>query len=483
MLSKSVKLICSLATVLVCLTSVTGSVRPSKLEQIRMQGAITIVTRNSPTTYFEDRTGATGYEYELAQAYADYLGVDLNIVVANSTPEVFDALESGKADLAAAGLSVTTDRNRWYQFTESYQEVSELLVYRRTDKAPQSLADLPGKNLIVTSGSSHSETLRETQAKQVPELSWSESGDLDTTDLLQMVSDGDIDFTVVDSNEFGMVKAYFPNVAVAFNLRDHLPLAWAFPISRDQSLFRSAQDFFDNRLTRNTLANLDERYYGHVDELDYLGAKRFLQQSGRQLNQYKRLFVTYGNKQGFDWRLLAAIGYQESHWDPQATSRTGVRGLMMLTQETAEYLGVTDRLSAEQSIRGGARYLAEIRDKFDSQVQEPDRSWLALAAYNVGFGHLQDARRLAYEMGGNPNLWRDVKETLPLLSQRRYFRNSRHGYARGQETVDYVQNVRRYYDVLVWNDEQAAQQVAIRQSDEEKLVSSGSSMTVVPPLL
>lgn len=484
MLTKSVKLICSLATVLVCLTSVTGSVRPSQLEQIRMQGAITIVTRNSPTTYFEDRSGTTGYEYELAKAYADYLGVDLRIVVANSTNEVFDILESGKADLAAAGLTKTAERERDYRFSEPYQEVSEQLVYRRnSDKKPGTLADLPGKNLVVTSGSSHSETLRNTQAEQVPELSWSESADLDTTDLLQMVSDGEIDYTVVDSNEYSMVQAYFPNVAVAFDLNDNRSMAWAFPHKRDESLYQSSLEFFHNRQTRNTLATLNEHYYGHVDELDYMGAKHFSKVSDRKLNQYKKLFVTYGNKQGFDWRLLAAIGYQESNWDPQATSKTGVRGLMMLTQQTAEYLGVTDRLSPEQSIRGGARYLAEIRDKFDSQVKEPDRSWLALAAYNIGFGHLQDARRLAYEMGGNPNLWRDVKETLPLLSQRRYFRNTRHGFAQGQHTVDYVQNIRRYYDVLVWNDEQSVQQVAVRQNGDEDLVSARSGITVVPPLL
>lgn len=483
MLAKTVKLFCGLATVLVCLTAITGSVRPSQLEQIRMQGTITVVTRNSPTTYFEDRTGATGYEFELAQAYADYLGVNLKVEVASSLDEIFDLLDTGKADFAAAGLTLTPERQRWYRFSEPYQYIREQVVYRRTTSKPRDLNDLPGKMLVVISNSSHSETLRAAQADALPELSWSETPDLDTTDLLQMVEDGEINFTVVDSNTFDTIQAYFPNVAPGFDLKTDQPLAWAFPVQRDNSIHQSADQFFATRKARNLLATLNERYYGHLDELDYVGAKRFLRQTTRKLERYREFFVTAAHSAGFDWRLLAAVGYQESHWDPLATSPTGVRGLMMLTMATAEYLGVPDRLDPEQSILGGGRYLAELRERLGDQVAEPDRTWLALAAYNIGYGHLQDARKMAYEMGGNPNLWRDVKETLPLLSQRRYFGNTKHGYARGWEAVDYVQNIRRYYDVLVWNEEQQLQQVAVNKTGSGNLHVSSAHVTVVPPLL
>ena len=149
------------------------------------------------------------------------------------------------------------------------------------------------------------------------------------------------------------------------------------------------------------------------------------------------------------------MGYQESHWNPKARSYTGVRGIMMLTQNTASELGIENRLDPLQSIEGGGRYLAKLRSRIDDEVQEPDRTWMSLAAYNVGYGHLSDARKLTSQLGKNPNLWIDVKDSLPLLSQRRYYRNTRYGYARGQEPVNYVQNIRRYYDVLVWNDEQS----------------------------
>jgi membrane-bound lytic murein transglycosylase F len=156
-----------------------------------------------------------------------------------------------------------------------------------------------------------------------------------------------------------------------------------------------------------------------------------------------------------DWRLLAAIGYQESHWDPDAASVTGVRGVMMLTQRTATQLGVTDRLDPEQSIEGGARYFKQMRKRLPGRIPEPDRSWMALAAYNMGMGHLRDARKLTQQQGGNPDRWQDVNERLPLLSQEKYYRETRYGYARGYEARQYVENIRRYYDALIWMETRA----------------------------
>ena len=152
---------------------------------------------------------------------------------------------------------------------------------------------------------------------------------------------------------------------------------------------------------------------------------------------------------------------------------------MMLTLRTAGELGVTNRLDPSQSIAGGSRYLGGLRERLDESVREPDRTWMALAAYNVGFGHLEDARRLAEKLGRNPDLWIDVKKVLPLLTQQRYYRQTRYGYARGQEPVNYVQNIRRYYDVLIWNEEQ----VIADEKDSEALHGSDVPVTVIPPLL
>lgn len=463
-----------------CFLALTGSVRPTDLEKARMSGEIVMVTRNSPTTFYEDRDGVTGYEYELANAFADYLGVELKVVVADNLSDIFTTLDKGKASFAAAGLTITDERQRWARFSTPYKKVSEQVIYRRGGLRPKQPVDLAKGQLVVSSDSSHSQRLLSLQVDEVPELTWSESPDLEISDLLQMVSSGNIDFTIVDSNEFDVLKAYFPNLAVAFDLTEHQNIAWAFEHNRDSSLHAAANLFFQQPETQATLATLSERFYGHLDQLNYVGAKRFLRQTEKKLDRYKADFQKTADKHQFDWRLLAAMGYQESHWNPKAKSFTGVRGLMMLTLNTAKELGIKNRLDPKQSIAGGGLYLSKLRGRIGAEVQEPDRTWMALAAYNVGLGHLRDARKLTREMGGNPDLWLDVKETLPLLSQKRYYRHTAHGYARGHEPVTYVQNIRRYYDVLVWQDEQ---QPYFPEEEQQQMMLSSSMMTVIPPLL
>ncbi|MAS24472.1 MAG: membrane-bound lytic murein transglycosylase MltF [Oceanospirillaceae bacterium] len=481
MISGITRLLTLAALLTVCFGTLTGGVRPDNVAQIRMAGEIVMITRNSPTTYYEDRTGPTGYEYELAKAFADHLGVELKVKVAENLNDVFSTLENGGAHFAAAGLAQTPDRDRWVRFSEPYMQISEQVIYRRGGIKPEQVTDLTRGQLVVSEGSSHSERLRIWQATQVPELSWSESSDLEVSDLLQMVASGNIDFTVVDSNEFRVLQAYFPNLAVAFDLSEKQNISWAFEYSRDDSLFNAASEFFNAEESINLMANLAERYYGHLDKLDYVGARRFLSQTEKKLGTYKADFEKAAELHQIDWRLLAAVGYQESHWNPQARSFTGVRGLMMLTRNTARELGIKNRLDPQQSIMGGSQYLAKLRDRLEN-VQEPDRTWMALAAYNVGYGHLTDARKITELTGGNPDLWIDVKESLPLLSQKRYYRYTRHGFARGQEPVDYVQNIRRYYDVLVWNEEREQHQEFPEEGDPSMQLSS-SLVTVIPPLL
>lgn len=459
-----------------CLSALTGSVRPTQLETVRMEGKLVMVTRNSPTTYYEDRTGHTGYELELARAFAEHLNVELQVVVADNLNDIFSTLETGKAAFAAAGLTHTASREQRVRFSDPYKHITELVIYRRGGLKPALPADLLNGRLMVSAASSHAERLQQWQQHDIPELSWAET-DLEVADLLNMVASGSLDFTMVDSNEFRMLQAYFPTLDVAFEAPQQRNIAWAFPHSKDDSLYQAANAFFASARPTTLFATLAERFYGHLDHLDYVGAQRFLRQARLKLDRYKDHFVKAAEMNSIDWRLLAAVGYQESHWNPVARSFTGVRGMMMLTRNTARELGVKNRLNAEQSIQGGSRYLAKLRERL-SDVPEPDRTWLALAAYNVGFGHLTDARKITADLGGNPDLWMDVKESLPLLSQKRYYRNTRHGYARGQEPVDYVQNIRRYYDVLVWNDEQGQGSPI----NTEELMAS-STITVIPPLL
>ncbi|MFU0837962.1 MAG: Membrane-bound lytic murein transglycosylase F [Pseudomonas fragi] len=369
--------------------------KPSTLERVKEDGVLRVITRNSPATYFEDRNGETGFEYELVKRFADDLGVELKIETADNLDDMFNQL--GQPDgpvLAAAGLVSSEKRLQQARFSHPYLEVTPQIIYRNGQSRPTSAADLVGKRITVLKGSSHAEQLAELK-KQYPGIEYDESDAVEVVDLLRMVDEGQIDLTLVDSNEVAMNQVYFPNVRVAFDLGDARSQRWAVAAGEDNSLLNEINAYLDKVEKNGTLQRLKDRYYGHVDVLGYVGAYTFAQHLQQRLPKYEKFFKDAAKKEQIDWRLLAAMGYQESLWQPAVTSKTGVRGLMMLTQNTAQAMGVSNRLDAKQSIMGGAKYLALIKSELDDDIQEPDRTWFALAAYNVGGGHLEDARKLA----------------------------------------------------------------------------------------
>jgi len=424
--------------------------KPGTLERVKEDGVLRVVTRNSPATYFQDRNGETGFEYELVKRFADDLGVELKIETADNLDDLFDQLgkPSGPV-LAAAGLVSSEQRKSQVRFSHPYLEVTPQIIYRNGRSRPTDAKDLVGKKIMVLKGSSHAEQLAALK-KQYPALEYEESDAVEVVDLLRMVDEGQIDLTLVDSNELAMNQVYFPNVRVAFDLGDARDQRWAVAAGDDNSLLNEINEFLDKVQKNGTLQRLKDRYYGHVDVLGYVGAYTFAQHLQQRLPRYEKHFKNSAKKEQVDWRLLAAIGYQESMWQAEVTSKTGVRGLMMLTQRTAQAMGVSNRLDPVQSIRGGAKYFMHVKEELDDSIKEPDRTWFALAAYNVGGGHLDDARKLAKREGLNPNKWLDVKKMLPRLSQKQWYSKTRYGYARGGEPVHFVANIRRYYDILTW---------------------------------
>lgn len=420
----------------------------SLLQQVQEEGELVVLTRNSPTTYYEGADGPTGLEYDLASLFAERLGVRLRMVVPRNFNEIIPLVASGRFHFAAAGLTVTEGRQELVRFGPSYQEITAQLVYRSGNGRPMDLSQLNGR-LEVVAGSSHVELLEELR-KEHPRLSWHEVGRVESEQLLSRVWDRIIDYTVADSNEVGINQRFYPELRVAMDLGEPQPLAWAFPPGEDDSLYKEAIRFFLEIRNSGKLRQLLDRHYGHVEQLDYVGTRRYMRHIEERLPEYRPLFEAAGEATEQDWRLLAAMGYQESHWDADARSPTGVRGIMMLTLNTMRQLGLDNRLDPEQSIMGGARYIRQIKDRLPERIAEPDRTWLALAAYNVGMGHLEDARVLTERNGGNPDKWVSVKRFLPLLSEKKWYDQTRYGYARGREPVQYVENIRSYYDILVW---------------------------------
>lgn len=441
-----------LAPALAGLMLAAYSPAPTLLQQIVDRRELVVATRHSPTTYYEGAHGPSGFEYDLARLFADSLGVELTIISPASLNAILPMVADGRADVAAAGLAVTPERRGLVRFGPAYDTISHQLVYRKGTPAPSSLADLSGDVIDVASGSSHAERLKWLAAGH-PEINWYENDDADSRALLTKVWKKEISYTVANSNDVRFNQRIYPELRIAFDVTEPQPLAWAFARGDDDSLAEAAREFFARIVENGQLEDLRERYYGHVQTFDFVENRRFLKHVYQRLPSYKSSFVEAAQRFEMDWRLLAAIGYQESHWNPRAVSPTGVQGIMMLTRSTADELGVENRTDPHASIEGGARYLTLIKRRLPQEIAEPDRTWFALAAYNMGLGHLEDARELTAQRGGDARKWRDIKKVLPLLTQRQWYEQTRHGFARGNEALRYVENIRSYYDILVWRTE------------------------------
>ena len=424
------------------------------VERIKDDGKLVVVTRNSATTYYEGPFGDTGLEYDLAKLFAEHLGVKLEMVVEENFSRMFDMLNNDEADIAASNLSITDSRKQHLLFGPAYMDVISQVAYRirNNRKRPRKIEHLVDRDIEVAANSQHIEILTELK-KTHPELDWHENHELDTDELLELVWSQFIDYTIADSTEIKLKQRFYPEIAVAFNLGEKRHVAWAMKKGIDPSLNNEIIRFFSELKQQGILKQLINKYYGHVRKFSYVGTQSYLRDINNKLPEYISAFKLAAHANNLDWRLLAAVGYQESHWNPDAVSPTGVRGIMMLTTDTARFVGISDRKDTLESIEGGAKYLRYMIDKMPGHLQEPDRTWMALAAYNVGFGHLEDARKITQKRGGDPDKWVDVKESLPLLSKKKWYSKTRHGYARGNEPVGYVSNIRNYYELLVWHDE------------------------------
>ncbi len=411
-------------------------------------GELRVVTRNLPSAYYLGAAGPQGPEFDLASRFAAELGVRLFIYSVPTVADVLRELESGRAHIAAAGLTHGLQLPPKAEFGPPYQQVKQHLIYRQGDPRPRDIEQASRGHIEVIAGSAHAATLEELRLRY-PNLSWVENPAVETEELLYRLSRREFDYTIADSNEFAIGRAFHPEIRIGFDLSEGKALAWAVD-ARDASLLRRVTAFYSSLKAEGRLAAILDSYYAGAERFDYIQARVFLEHIATRLPLYREWFREAAAEVGVDWRLLAAIGYQESQWDPLATSPTGVRGLMMLTEQTARSLGVQDRLDPRDSIFGGARYLVYIRNQIPKRILEPDRTWFALAAYNVGLGHLEDARILTQMHGKNPDSWADVREHLPLLTQSKWYTRVKRGYARGWEPVRFVDNIRSYIDILDW---------------------------------
>lgn len=420
------------------------SINPNKKE-------IVFVTHNGPTTYYLNSEGKpTGIEYELAQLFVKqyYPDYEIRFTLVNSISDVIPTLLKNKAHIAAANLTVTHLREHLVLFSPPYQETQQQLIFNsEINQKPKKLTDLRDKKIAVPEGTSYAERLAELQ-EEYPALHWHAVKHTNTESLLEEVADGVLDFTVADSYIAALMQNYYPNLDVALPVGPADKIAWAMSKKADPKLVHNVNEFFKKIKKDGALRNLLDRYYGHNERLNTLDITTFMKRINTLLPKYVHLFKQAQDLTGLDWRLLAAVSYRESHWDTYNTSPTNVRGLMMLTEETADRMGVTDRLDPKQSIPAGAKYILKLKDTVPERIPEPDRTYMALAAYNIGYAHVEDARVLAKRLGLNPDSWADIKKTLVLLKNPEYYSTLKYGYASGGAPVIFVESVRSYQRIL-----------------------------------
>ncbi len=421
---------------------------PTLLEQIMQSGELRVVTRHSPTTFYTYGDEGRGIEYELVRGFAERLGVELRIDVADQFQQVFSDVSRGRAHIGAASLTVTDARSELVVFGPAYQRVEQQIVYRRGTPTPRGFADLIGGRFEILAGSSHVGLLEQARDEH-PNLEWVEDPGASLEKLVRRVAQGEIDYTIVDSTAFQLLRSAYPEVREALSIGQAGEIAWALPKDAPALHERVAAYFAEITATGELQVVLD-RYYFTSRTFDYVESRAFALHFNSRLARYRPLFREAELATGISWRLLAAIAYQESHWNPKAISPTGVRGLMMLTKNTAQMMGVVNRNDPRESILGGARYLKRVLKKIPDRIAEPDRLWLAVASYNLGFGHVEDGRIITEIQGGDPDRWEDVAARLPLLSDERWYQRVDRGYAPGSASVAYVDSVRRYYEMLKW---------------------------------
>lgn len=433
----------------------------NRYTQIRQSKLLRVGMINHPLAYFVGAEGRSGIEYELAKSFTDYLEVGLEVIPFENSDALFQALKQQKIDIAAAGLLYRPEQAAEFQIGATYYSASWQVVYKKGTQRPYKLSDLQGE-LHLPAGSAVLPILQNLKAAH-PDLRWQISDKFTQEELLLQVADGSIPYTVAISVDVSAAQHIKPDIAVGFDLTDESPVVWYLQNTVYSELQAAVLEFMHHANETGLIARIEEKYFNHLSRFDYVDTQSYLKAIENILPKYQPLFEKYRGE--LEWQMLAAIAYQESHWDPNATSPTGVRGMMMLTRDTAERMNIRNRTDVEQSIKAGSEYLQLLIKQLPQTIAAEDRIWFALAAYNMGMGHLLDLRRLTKQLGADPDNWLDVKKYLPLLAEKRYYTQLKYGYARGFEAHRYVENIRRYHNILL-NHQRIKEQEEQRPIDE-----------------
>ncbi len=430
---------------LIALVALKCSPKNRDFKAIKASGVLKVLTINSETTYYENRDGeGDGIEYVMVKDFAKRHNLKLEVIVKNSVADLFDNLNSGRGDLIAAGITITEKRKRDFIFGPSYQTEQQQLVCQKGIN-PKNLNELQNFEVAVGAKTSYHERLIHL-SQEYEGLRWRVLYDVTTPELFKQIQEGLIDCTIADSGTVKVYRRYFPDLSVPLDLGSPQEVAWVFRANQHDLKDQVSQWF--STVKTNKLSKWKKDFFFFVNNFDPFDIKKLLERIESRLPKFEAVIKQAALEIGWDWTLLAAIAYQESHWNPKAKSPTGVRGIIMLTKNTAKAMGLKNRLDPVKSILAGAKYLKNLENRIPTYIPQPDRKWMTLASYNVGYAHIRDARGVAAWYNENPNTWAGLREVLPHLSTKKIYTRLPHGYARGLEPVLYVSRIRNYHDVI-----------------------------------
>jgi membrane-bound lytic murein transglycosylase F len=421
-----------------------------KVEPLAKSNDLVVAVIESPIVYAaeaDDRS--VPFEQALFQRFAEQINLPLRVIHAEHDQEIRRLVQEGKAHIGAGWLTEPelAEQKPLFRLSVPFHRDSLVIVQHDASLAIASLDQLSGKTVHVASGSRYADAALLLK-RQIPSLTIVEHTDESGVDLARAVAEEKVELIVVAREVAKIAQNYYPQLQITLSLADAQPIGWLFSAQGDPTIAESANTFLDNLEADGTLARLRDSHLAFRRRLDRSDVIDFISRVRTTLPLYHGLFKQAQIRTGIDWRLLAALSYQESKWDPLATSFTGVRGMMMLTEDTADRMRVKDRLDPKESVLAGADYLAALRDELPGSVKEPDRTWLALAAYNLGMGHMNGARAIALGYKANPDDWYEMKKILPMLARPEIYARLKSGRARGGEAVILVENIRAYYDIL-----------------------------------
>ncbi|MCY4044172.1 MAG: membrane-bound lytic murein transglycosylase MltF [Cellvibrionales bacterium] len=434
------------------------------------QSALPTLRIAGPFSYADNAIslkGTIGLQIELAQLYAEEHNFRISFISAKGEEDLIKKLQQGKADIGILEFPSYAELTKSPDILSSHTQV----IYKRGSLRPLSFEDLAEKRVTAHDSPRFRKQAQFIQA-HYPQVTF-EFSPKTQLQLLKEINQGKLAFGLIDSATFIHLRSRFHRTKVAFDAFYPESINWILAPHLNEKTINQTDDFFSSIKANGTFSHIKDKYFGHTQKAKPLSSVTFFSRVEQRLPQYQDLIEQIAEKHQIDWRLLAAISYQESHWNPRAKSPTGVRGMMMLTLPTAKELGVKNRLDPAESLDGGAKYLNYILGRLDD-VAEPDKTWLALAAYNVGFGHLQDARKITEFHGDDPNRWSDIQRYLPLLEKKDWYSYTTHGKARGREPVNYVRHIRHFKELLEWQFPFTEEELALlaKRKDAEQLIKA-----------